>query len=254
MSRLFQVKHMGEQKNTGLKIAIGIVSILLIITTSTTVYFYTTNEVNSLKIERDNLKQQVDNLITERDSRLSPEQSDILITEREALKQQVNELITERDSLRSELESRISSLESQINSLQSDNYDLETQLSNLQTEKSNLENEVRSLEDQIFLLRTPEASLSVVSFVNYEAKVQGSIVNPTSLPAYNVSITLDFSITWWRTATPIGDASQSRTLIIGNMDGYEEININEMYTFSQPYSGSYVFNELNYTVNWSETE
>ena len=103
---------LSKEVKTGmaLKIALVVVSILLVLTTCTSIYLYTApnteleNQVNSLVTERDALKQQVNDLIVERDT----------------LKQQVNALTNERDDLKAQiifLQNQIANLEDEVNRL-----------------------------------------------------------------------------------------------------------------------------------------
>jgi len=120
------VKSLSEEVKTGmaLKIALAVVSILLVLTTSTSIYLYTAYsdpEIASLVTERDALKQQVNDLIIERGNLPTPEQVNSLIAERDALKQQVNDLTDERGDLLREIDA----LNTQITSLQRIIEDLE---------------------------------------------------------------------------------------------------------------------------------
>jgi len=113
---------LSKEVKTGmaLKIALAVVSILLVLTTSTSIYLYTAyystnaeleNQVNSLVTERDNLKAQVSSLVAEKD-----EQVNSLVTERDNLKEEVNSLVTERG----DLEAQIIFLQNQISDLEDD--------------------------------------------------------------------------------------------------------------------------------------
>ena len=115
-----------NNKNTGLKLSLVVVSALLVLTMCICVYLYTApdtelqNQVNSLVTERDALKLQVFDLIIERDNKPTQEQLDTLTTERDSLKLQVNTLTTERDDLKEQilfLQNQISSLKDEVNNL-----------------------------------------------------------------------------------------------------------------------------------------
>ena len=110
------------KKSRGLKIALVVVSILLIASFGANLYFYTTHSitVSRLTTERDVLNQQINDLTTERDN--LEDQVNSLITERESLKQQIKDLVNERDPLKSQivsLQNQITDLEDEVNRLKS---------------------------------------------------------------------------------------------------------------------------------------
>jgi len=133
-----------------------------------------------------------------------------------------------------------------------------------QTESSPQETESPSTEpptqDAMHELMAPEANLTTdvsydrETYDHLDVNVEGFIINPNSLPVYNVSITLDFSLSWWRTATPLGCGIETRTISIGTLTGNEVVPINESFKFGYPDSGSSDFEGLSYTVNWDESE